>query len=65
MPKDDKRPDPLFLLINLDFLLLQTEQIDLNINLSFLVLKTLLFFTDYTISFHVYKLKIKKNIQQG
>ena len=40
IPWFDKRPDPSFLLINLDFLLLHTEQVDFNINLPSFVLKT-------------------------
>ena len=49
IPRLDNKPDPSFLLINLDFLLLHTEQIDLNINLPFFVLKTLAFL--FSVSF--------------
>ena len=57
IPRLDNKPDPSFLLINLDFLLLQTEQIDFNISLLFFVLKNFwnfifcVFFTYNTISF--------------
>ena len=40
IPRLHNKPDPSFLLIHLDFLLLHTEQTDFNISLSFFVLKT-------------------------
>ena len=40
IPRLDNKPDPSFLLINLDFLLLHSKQVDFNINLPFFALKT-------------------------
>ena len=40
IPSLHNKPDPSLLLINLDFLLLHSEQIDFNIILLFFVLKT-------------------------
>ena len=40
IPELDNKPDSSFLLINLDFLLLHSEQVDFSINLQLFVLKT-------------------------
>ena len=50
IPRLDNKPDPSFLLIDLDFLLLHTEQVDFNIILLFFVLKTLGFL--FSVSFY-------------
>ena len=73
MPKYDKRPDPSFFEINLDFLFPHTEQIDFNIILPFLVLETLEFLfpvcllhlTQEVFMFIFYNYGCLKNNQQG